>query len=692
VANDYLQPASSAVLTSSRPRAGDGVRDTRRLVFIGLAVAAAYVVAAEIGFRFAFVAEQITTVWAPTGIALAVFLFWGVRLWPAIWLGAFLANAGTAAPVWTSFVIASGNTLEGVLAVVALRRLPQFDLTFQRIADALSFVVIAALMATSVSATVGVTTLCFGGVQPWERFMSLWFDWWLGDALGAIVIAPAILTTVGQRPWSRRDLGIALVFVAVSVAVTQLVFGHMFGLSTHPLEYVVFPVVIAAAVRGGPAVSSLVVLSISAVTIWNTVHGKGPFASPEVHHSLILLQTFMGVLASTALLLAAAIAERRASEQRQREATDVLGHREQMLRLAMRGGAMGAWSRNLETNDVWWSRELEEIVGLEPGAFKSTEAGFFEFVHDDDRAGVRQAVDDAVERHSDYIVEFRFRHASGEWRWMEGRGRAVYESDGTLRTLYGIGIDITERKGAEMALRDAKTAAESANQLKDQFLATLSHELRTPLNAILGYARMLQTHSIAPEKRQHALDVIERNAVVQHQLVEELLDMSRITTGKIRLDPAPVPVAALLRDAIEGVKPAAAAKHIGLDVDVDPLAGTVSADATRLQQVFWNLLTNAVKFTSQGGRIVASLRRDGSDVEVAIRDTGVGIAPDFLPFVFDPFRQADGRMEQGYGGLGLGLTISRQLVQLHGGTIHVSSGGIGQGATFTIRLPRTSGG
>jgi len=198
-------------------------------------------------------------------------------------------------------------------------------------------------------------------------------------------------------------------------------------------------------------------------------------------------------------------------------------------------------------------------------------------------------------------------------------------------------------------------------------------------------------NAIPPEKRQRAIDVIERNAVAQHQLVEDLLDMSRITTGKVRLDPAPMPVVTVLREAVEGVKPAADAKGIALELDFDPFAGTVLADATRLQQVFWNLLSNAVKFTTAGGRIAASLRRAGADVEIVISDNGMGISPDFLPFVFEPFRQADTRVERGIGGLGLGLAISRQLVELHGGTIRAASLGAGHGATFTVRLPRVGG-
>ena len=380
----------------------------------------------------------------------------------------------------------------------------------------------------------------------------------------------------------------------------------------------------------------------------------------------------------------AAVAHARA-EAAMRESRDVLS-------LAMRGGRMGAWSRNLVTDEVWWSRELEEIFGLEPGGFAGTEDGFMQFVHDDDRARLVRAVAAAIETRQDYVVEFRFRHTSGEWRWMEGRGRAVYVPDGTARTLYGLGIDITDRKRSEEALARARDAAESANRLKDQFLATLSHELRTPLNAILGYATMLRRGAIAEERRDRAIEVIERNAVAQAQLVEDLLDISRITSGKVRLEPELLPIAGPLLEALESIRPAADAKRIVLDVGIDPFAGTVYADPNRLRQVFWNLLSNAVKFTAEEQRIGVSLARDGGLIRVAVSDSGQGIAPDFLPHVFDAFRQADGRVQRQHGGLGLGLAICKQLVELHGGTIDAASEGPGRGAVFTVRLPARAGG
>ena len=396
-----------------------------------------------------------------------------------------------------------------------------------------------------------------------------------------------------------------------------------------------------------------------------------------------------GVLALSRDVTAERDAERRSRAEiaARADAEDALRHSRDVLSLAMRGGAMGAWSRDLTTNTVWWSPELEHIVGLETGAFSQTEDAFFELVHDDDKEMVRQAVGTAIATGTDYIVDFRFRHAGGEWRWMEGRGRATYAPDGSPRSLYGIAIDVTARKRTETAVEAARDAAEAANRLKDQFLANLSHELRTPLNAILGYARLLQTDVIAPDKWKQAIAVIERNAVAQNQLVEDLLDMSRITTGTVHFDPAPIPIAPVIRQALDAVGPAAEAKRIEMVLDLDPFAGSVTADAARLQQVFWNLLNNAVKFTRLGGRVTVRLARNARIVEIAITDTGIGIAPEFLPHVFTPFRQADARFGRQYGGLGLGLAICRQLVELQGGTITATSPGQGEGATFTVHLP-----
>lgn len=263
--------------------------------------------------------------------------------------------------------------------------------------------------------------------------------------------------------------------------------------------------------------------------------------------------------------------------------------------------------------------------------------------------------------------------------------------------------DVTERRRAEETAqqaaeerkqlleseRAARAEAERASAMKDDFLATLSHELRTPLSAILGWAQVLRLRSMSEAELHRGLETIERNARVQTQLIEDLLDMSRITSGKLRLDIQAVEPVQFIEAAIETVRPAAEAKGIRLEKLLDPVAGPISGDPNRLQQVMWNLLSNAIKFTPKNGKVQVLLERVSSHIEISVADTGIGIKPEFLPHVFERFRQADASTTRTFGGLGLGLSIVKRLVELHGGTVRVKSAGDARGATFTVHLPLT---
>lgn len=264
----------------------------------------------------------------------------------------------------------------------------------------------------------------------------------------------------------------------------------------------------------------------------------------------------------------------------------------------------------------------------------------------------------------------------------EGQTRLARQAATQSRTLAEM-LD-SARSDLERALR----TAEAASRAKDDFLATVSHELRTPLTPILGFARMLRSGQLDASNFERALASIERNAELQSHLIEDILDFARIIAGKLRLDVQPVDPAVVVEAAVDVVRPAAAAKDVRLQVVLDPGAGPVAGDASRLQQVVWNLLTNAVKFTPKGGRVQVRLERIGSHIEITIADSGEGISEDFLPYVFDRFRQADNSISRRHGGLGLGLAIVRQLVEMHGGTVNVQSGGLEQGSTFTVKLPR----
>ena len=316
-------------------------------------------------------------------------------------------------------------------------------------------------------------------------------------------------------------------------------------------------------------------------------------------------------------------------------------------------------------------------------------------LHPDDVARTYARWNHSIRTGEPYEIEHRYRRASdGAYRWHLELARAVRDSAGGVSRWFGTGTDIHESRllreqNARLleSERAARAEAERIGHMKDEFLATLSHELRTPLNAMLGWTQVLRGDPANSEDVEAGLATIERNARAQKGIIDDLLDMSSIISGKVRLTVEPIDLAAVVEAAVETVRPAAEAKGIKLHPVLDPQAGAISGDPNRLQQVFWNLLTNAIKFTPRRGRVQVVLERIHSHLEVSVIDSGEGISPEFLPNVFDRFRQQDASTTRRHGGLGLGLAIVKQLVELHGGSIHVSSPGLGGGTTFRVMLP-----
>jgi signal transduction histidine kinase/ActR/RegA family two-component response regulator len=320
--------------------------------------------------------------------------------------------------------------------------------------------------------------------------------------------------------------------------------------------------------------------------------------------------------------------------------------------------------------------------------------GWLDAVHPDDRAEVAALWADALARAAPYKVRYRLRGRDGDYRYFLVRVVPVKEPDGRVREWVGTFTDVDDRARLEQerqrlleVAESARARAEEASWAKDEFLAMVSHELRTPLNAMVGWIRLLRSDKLDEATFRRGMDTIERNAKAQAQLIEDLLDVSRIVTGKLRLDVRPVELGPVVEAALDSVRPAAEAKGIHLVASVTGASGLVSGDPERLQQVVWNLLTNAIKFTPDGGEVRLSLRRSGGQVEVTVTDTGKGIAPEFLPYVFERFRQGDAAAARTRGGLGLGLAIVRHIVEMHGGTVSAESAGLGQGATFQVTLP-----
>lgn len=293
-----------------------------------------------------------------------------------------------------------------------------------------------------------------------------------------------------------------------------------------------------------------------------------------------------------------------------------------------------------------------------------------------------------------FQMEHRFRQANGDYRWHLTRAHAKRDAKANISMWVGSNTDIDTIKRADEEKKQlleneriARSQAERASQIKDEFLATLSHELRTPLNAILGWSQLILQGTMSKEDVQRGLETIERNARSQNKLIEDLLEMSSIISGKVRLDVKRLNLAGVVEAAVESLAPAAEAKEIQLRRIIDPSAGPVSGDPNRLQQIIWNLLSNAVKFTPKGGNIEVIVERLASHLEVTVKDSGLGIKPEFLRYVFDRFRQADSSLTRQHGGLGLGLAIVKQLVGLHGGTVRAESAGEGEGASFIVSLP-----
>jgi len=283
--------------------------------------------------------------------------------------------------------------------------------------------------------------------------------------------------------------------------------------------------------------------------------------------------------------------------------------------------------------------------------------------------------------------EHRILDRNGEIRTVLTRGLPVRDEHGVVTSWVGVNLDITDRKRLEEQFREQAEALGRANRMKDEFLATLSHELRTPLNAIVGWSDMLRRGRLNPNDTQRATDSIYRNAQAQTEMIADVLDVSRIISGKVQIEPSPMDLPALLQNAMDSLRAAASTKNVQLLSEIASVPYPVSGDATRMQQVFWNLLSNAVKFTPAGGTVRVSLHVAHGQVEVMVSDTGIGIPREFLPHVFERFRQRDSSSTRTHGGLGLGLAIVKHLVELHGGTVTAESAGEGQGATFTVRLP-----
>ncbi|MBK1990068.1 response regulator [Sphaerospermopsis aphanizomenoides BCCUSP55] len=387
------------------------------------------------------------------------------------------------------------------------------------------------------------------------------------------------------------------------------------------------------------------------------------------------------------------------NEQLQQEITErqrilaVLRQSEERYRYLAESIPQLVWTADADGNCIDFNQNWCEYTGLT--VEQSVGSGWLAALHPNDVENASQVWLNAVSNGILYENEYRFKRAAdGSYRWQLARGLPLKDEQGRVVKWFGTCTDIDEQKQIlqERARlleleQTARAKAETANRIKDEFLAVLSHELRTPLNAILGWSQLLLTHNFDPAKTSQALTTIERNARLQVQLIEDLLDTARILQGKLTLKTTNINLPSTVLSALDTMRLALETKSIQVNTIFEPNVGIILGDSTRLQQVVWNLLSNAVKFTPKGGKIDVQIRQIDGYAQIIVRDTGKGISPDFLPYVFDYFQQADSSSVRKFGGLGLGLAIVRNIVDMHGGSVKAESFGEEQGATFTVSLP-----
>ncbi len=518
-----------------------------------------YFIAGKFGLMLASLHASASPVWPPAGIALAALLVLGCRVWPAIFVGAFLVNVTTAGNVATSLAIASGNTLEAVCGAWLVSRFAGGTTVFDRPQGVFKFA-LAAVVSTIISPAFGVTSLALAGFADWASYGAIWLTWWLGDTTGDLLIAPLIIlwSIALKRRWNRREaveVGILLLLLFV---LSEAVFGGWFTISArnYPIAFICGPIVIWTAFRFTQRETATGIFILSAIAIWGTLHGFGPFVGETENQSLLALQSWTAVLTITAMALSAGMAERRRAEE---------------------------------------------------------------------------------------------------------------------------------------ALQQQKAIVEAANRTKDHFLAMLSHELRTPLTPVISVLETLETEPAQTEEVKSALAMIRRNVELETQLIDDLLDFTRIAKDKLQLRFAPVDAHLAISNVVEICRAEADSRRLRVHLNLRANTHYVAADAAKFQQIVWNLLKNAIKFTPENGEIAVSSSNPSPEVlTISVRDTGIGMEPEVMQRIFDPFEQGNRSFERRFGGLGLGLAISKSLAQAHGGTLNAQSDGRDRGSTFLLSMQTTS--
>jgi len=651
---------------------------TRIKYVLAIAVLAGiYVAAAKFGIEQPVAHGVITPVWAPTGIAIAALVAFGARLWPGVAAGAFVANVTSDVSVGVAAAICIGNTLEAVGATFLLRRF-DFSIGLARARDVLVFVVLAGTIATTISATVGVTTLAIADIVVVEEFGSEWLLWWFGDAFGALLVAPPILVWIdlkrsGQGLHSIPE-GVLLLGALVGVSVAIFIGGNW----RYP--YLVFPLLVWAALRFRQVGAVTAVLVVGAIATWGTVHGSVPIGGATPTQSVQILQASLAVVGLSVLMIAATLAERDVAEAR---AGISYGHLQEAQQLAH----IGSWKYDLATGKVLWSEEMYRIYGYEPEHSELTFERAVERIDPDDRKVIENNIRTALESGSEEelpVLQYRVLHPDGRARTLRGWGIVQFEKDKPVR-LVGTVQDVTEAVLAEAALEEAydreRQAAERLRELdatKNTFISAVAHDLRAPLATISGFAEVL-LQRLGDFSEGEVREVIERiggNADRMTRMLANLLDLDRLERGDVHASLVQVDLSDLALRVVHGL-------DVEREIHVDRSHVLAWVDEVLVERVIENLVLNAVRHTPSSAEVWVHLARGTGGAEISVEDSGPGVPDEKKVLIFEAFKRAGNGLAVGTG---LGLFLVSRFAELHGGRAWVEDRP-GGGSVFRVFLP-----
>jgi PAS domain S-box-containing protein len=618
-------------------------------------ISGAYVGAAKLGINLNVAHGVITPVWAPSGIALAALLLFGLRYWPAVALGAFVANLTSDAGAVVALGIAVGNTLEALVGAALVRRFG-FRAELDRVRAVIALAVGGALISTAIAATNGVTVLTLAGDRP-DSYGAAWILWWFGDAVGDLMVAPLLLVLYAFRHarMPRTQILEGIVLLVAVAGVSAIVF--LAGAWRYP--YLLFPLLLWAALRFKSLGAATVSFLVGAIGTWGAVIGEVPVGVDSATEQVQVIQALFALVAVSLLVVGATVAEREAGSEELLQAASRLEEAQALAHI-------GSWEWDIRRDIVTWSDELYRIFGMEPGPGPVNYAEYLERLHPSDRAFVDEIVSRARAEGRSYAFEYRIVRSDGEERVISARGRVIVEGGETV-AMVGTSQDVTEQR--------------QADRLREDILSAVSHELRTPLTAVLGFAVTLEQRrrDLSDEEVETIVRELTAAARRLEKLLTDLLDVERVRRGAVELARRPTDILELVERVVGDCE------LDGRRVSIS--GGPISAyvDAAKLERMVENLIVNAAKHTPRESSIRIRLDAEGDDLLLVVDDDGPGIPDEFKEGVFETFNRGPS-IRSATPGAGIGLSLVARFAEAHGGRSWVEDRP-GGGASFHVVLP-----